>query len=75
MRQACLSKINKVRDVMVDVVDALEGIAEGVEKDIETRVEEALGMLPTPKKVADALETLGQLIEQRPWEDKRRKRA
>lgn len=74
MKQACLSKIDKVRDVLIDVCDALEGLREGIEQDMETRVDEALEGLPSPKQVARALEELGHIIEKRPWEDKRRKR-
>lgn len=75
MKDACLPKIEKVTEVLDNVVASLEELKQGINEDDEEKVNEAIDSLPSPKQVAKALETLGNLIESKPWEDKRRKNA
>jgi len=73
MNQKCLSKIEKIAATFVEVTDALDHLKTIVENDEEDRIEEAMDMFPSPAQLTRSLEHLGQLIETRPWESKRKR--
>lgn len=75
MKQSCIKTISKIVDDIVDLEDALNNLRSAIKSDDEDQVEGALDGFPTPKNLTKTLEQLGKLIGDRPWEEKRRKRA
>jgi len=74
MNQKCITKIEKIAATFAEVNDALDHLKTIIENDEDDRIEEAMDMFPPPTQLARSLESLGQLIEGRPWESKRGKK-
>jgi hypothetical protein len=63
-----IGRITKIRDVLCEVVDALEELAAGIGEENEEKIQEALDMMPASKVMVRHLEDLGLLLQTMPWE-------
>ena len=73
MNQKSIAKIDKVAATLGEVVDALDHLKTIIENDEEDRIQEAMDMFPSPSQLERCLHQLGSLIQDRPWESKRKR--
>jgi len=72
MNQRCSAKIQGVKETLAEVVDALDHLVEGIDADNEEDVSEALEMMPTARVITKAVEDLGMILRNAPWESGRK---
>jgi len=70
MNQKYVTKLEAIRDVMVEVEDGLAEVIAGIENDDEKRLQAGIDALPTQKTVVKHVELLCDLMSKKPWEKK-----
>jgi hypothetical protein len=75
MNQKCITTIEKLSSTFEQLCEGLHILGDAIRNEDDDQVEEALDGFPTRAALGSALEKLGLLIGNRPWESGRKKKA